>query len=247
MKEVPITANRRDSVGKGFARRERMAGNIPAVMYGPEVEPIPISVNEKAFRTAMKSTGGTSTLISLDVEGARNTVVLREIQRDPVSCKITHLDFHAVSMTRPMYLSIPISFVGTPRGVKTDGGIMQITMREMEVSCLPVDIPEKIELDVTDLGIGDSFHVSDVTIPKATILDPERRTIVVIAAPTVIKAEAVEEEEEGLEGVEGEEGAEAAEGAEGATEGKPGEGKPADGKTTEGKEPPKKDDKKKKK
>ena len=127
---------------------------------------------------------------------------------------------------------------------------MQITMREMEVSCLPVDIPEKIELDVTDLGIGDSFHVSDVTIPRATILDPEQRTIVVIAAPTVIKAEAVEEEEEGLEGAEGEEGAEAAEGAEGAegaTEGKPAEGKTAEGKPAEDKEPPKKDDKKKKK
>ncbi|MCK4302287.1 MAG: 50S ribosomal protein L25 [candidate division Zixibacteria bacterium] len=232
MKEVPITAIRRDSVGKGFARRERMAGNIPAVVYGPEVEPVPISVDERAFRTAMKAAGGASTLISLDVEGAKNTVVLREIQRDPVTSKITHLDFHAISMTRPMYLSIPISFVGTPRGVKTDGGIMQITMREMEVSCLPTDIPDKIELDVTDLGIGDSIHVKDVSIPKANILDSERRTVVVIAAPTVVKADAVEEAEE-AEVVEGEEGAEAAEGA-------------TEAETAEGKEPPKKDDGKKK-
>ncbi len=232
MKEVPITATRRDSVGKGVARRERMAGNIPAIVYGPEVEPVPISVDERAFRTAMKAAGGASTLISLDVEGARNTVVLREIQRDPVTSRITHLDFHAVSMTRPMYLSIPISFVGTPRGVKTDGGIMQITMREMEVSCLPTDIPDKIELDVTDLGIGDSMHVRDVSIPMAKILDPERRTIVVIAAPTVVKADAVEEAEE-AEVAEGEEGAEAAEGV-------------TEAETAEGKEPPKKEDDKKK-
>ncbi|MEA3297070.1 MAG: 50S ribosomal protein L25/general stress protein Ctc, partial [candidate division Zixibacteria bacterium] len=201
------------SVGKGPARRKRMAGSIPAVVYGPEVEPIPISLDEKAFRSTMNVSGRMSSLIKLDVEGNMNMVVMREVQLDPLTSKILHIDFHAISMTEPINLSIPVSFVGTPRGVKTDGGIMQITMREIDISCLPSDIPEKIEVDVSDLGIGDSIHVSEVTIPNTTIMSSEQRTIVVIAAPTVVKAETAEEVEEEL--AEGEEAAESAETAEG--------------------------------
>ena len=217
MKEVPISAWRRVTGGKGPARQTRMAGNIPAVVYGPEVEPIPITVDERAFRAAMKTSGGASTIFNLNVEGQENKVVLREIQRDPITSRIVHLDFHAISMTKPLHISIPVHFVGTPRGVKTDGGIMQTTMRELEVSCLPTEIPEALTLDVTDLGIGDSIHVKDVSVPKAQILAPPQRTIVVIAAPTVVKAEAVAAAEEGEEvAVEGAaaaaEGEEAAEG-----------------------------------
>ncbi len=216
MKEVPISASRRESLGKGPARQSRMAGTIPAVVYGPDLEPIPIAIEERALRTAMKSSSGAGTIFNLDVEGNENKVVLREIQRDPVTSKIMHLDFHAISMTKPLNISIPIRFDGTPVGVKTDGGIMQITMRELEISCLPTDIPESLVVNVEDLGIGDSIHVRDVEVPKVQILSAEQRTIVVIAAPTVVKAEAAAEGEELEEGVE--EGAEAAEGEEGATE-----------------------------
>lgn len=212
MKEVPISASRRELLGKGPARQARMAGNIPAVVYGPEVEPIPIAVEERALRTAIKSSSGAGTIFSLDVEGNESKVVLREVQRDPVTSKIIHLDFHAISMIKPLHISIPILFEGTPRGVKTDGGIMQTTMRELEISCLPSDIPESLVLDVEDLGIGDSIHVRDVEVPKVQILSPEQRTIVVIAAPTVVKAEAAAEGEELEEVLE--EGAEAAEGEE---------------------------------
>lgn len=207
MKEVSISASRRESLGKGPARQSRMAGNIPAVVYGPEVEPIPVAIEERSFRAAMKGAGSLSSIINLEVDGKTNKVVLREIQRDPITSRILHMDFHAISMTKPLHISIPILFEGSPRGVRTDGGIMQITMRELEISCLPTDIPEKLEVDVTDLGIGDSIHVSDVKLDKVQILAPEQRTIVVIAAPTVVKVdEPTEEEVE--EGVE--EGAEAA-------------------------------------
>ena len=167
MKEVALKASPRTSVGKGSARRTRRDGSSPAVVYGPEIEPLPIAVEERAFRAAVKTAAGGSTIISLDVDGKRNKVVVREIQRDPVTDKITHLDFHAISMTKPLHISIPIHLVGTARGVKTDGGIMQTTMRELEISCLPSDIPEYVEVDVTDLGIGDSIHVRDMEIPKA--------------------------------------------------------------------------------
>ncbi len=217
MKEISISASRRESLGKGPARQARMAGNIPAVVYGPEIEPIPVAVEERSFRAAMKTSGGSSSIINLDVDGAVNKVIVREIQRDPVTSRIVHLDFHAISLTKPLHISIPIHLTGTPRGVKTDGGIMQTTMRELEISCLPTDIPEELTIDVSDLGIGDSIHVSDISIDKVEILSPPQRTVVVIAAPTVVKveepAEGVEAADEGAEAAE--EGA-AAEGGEGA-------------------------------
>lgn len=195
MKEIALAASPRTSVGKGSARRTRRAGSIPAVVYGPEIESLPIAVEERAFRTAMKSAGGGSAIFNLEVDGKRNKVIIRELQRDPVTSKITHIDFHAISMTKPLHLSIPVHCVGTARGVKTEGGIMQTTMRELEISCLPSDIPEYVEVDVTDLGIGDSVHVRDLSITKAQILSEERRTVVVISAPTVMKVEAPVEEE----------------------------------------------------
>ncbi|MBD3257023.1 50S ribosomal protein L25, partial [candidate division GN15 bacterium] len=158
-----------------------------------------------------------STILSLTVDGKENKVLVREIQRHPVTSKVLHVDFHAISMNKPINVRIPINLIGTPEGVKTDGGIMQTTLRDLDISCLPKDIPDDFEVDVSQLRIGDSIHVSDIEIPNAEILTLERRTIVTIAAPTVIKAAATAEEEEEL--AEGEEGEAAAEGEEGAEEG----------------------------
>lgn len=210
MREIVVNAELRSEAGKGAARRTRSAGRIPAIVYGPETKPISVALEERAFHTAMKG-ANTSSIISLQVDGKVNKVILREIQRDPVTSKIVHMDFHAISMTKPLHISIPIHFVGIPEGVKTDGGIMQSTMREVEISCLPADIPEHFEIDVSELGIGDSIHLGDLKIPKAEFLADGKRTVVVISAPTVIKETVTAEEE----GVEGEEGVDAAEGAEG--------------------------------
>jgi large subunit ribosomal protein L25 len=220
MREVSITALKRDDLGKGPARRERMAGRIPAIVYGPEVKPYTVSVEEKEMRRALKAAGSIS-VFDLEIDGQQQKVIMREIQRDPVTTKITHIDFHAISMNKPISISVPVKFTGIPVGVKTDGGIMQVTMRELEISCLPTDIPDEVVIDVEELGIGDSIHVRNVDIPNVKILSNEQRTIVVIAAPTVIKETVTAEEGEGLEGEEGVEGAEGAEGeaAEGAEEG----------------------------
>ena len=213
MREIPITVQRRNDVGKGVARRTRMAGQIPGVVYGPETEPIPVSVEEREFRSAMRHASSGS-ILNLNLDGKETKAVLREMQRDPVTSRVLHLDFHAISMNKPIHVAIPIHFVGTPVGVKVDGGIMQATMREIEISCLPVNIPEHLEVDVSELRIGDSIHVGKVSIPNATILADAKRTVVVISAPTIIKAEAaaVGAEAAVAEGAEGE----AAEGAEGA-------------------------------
>ncbi|MCP4684096.1 MAG: 50S ribosomal protein L25/general stress protein Ctc [bacterium] len=216
MKEIAIAATARPETGKGSARRTRREGNIPAVVYGPEIEPMVLAVPEREFRAAMKA-ADSSSILNLNVDGKENRVILRELQRDPVTNKVVHMDFHAISMTKPINISLPIKFIGTPIGVKTDGGIMQATMRELEISCLPANIPDDFEVDVAELGIGDSIHVRDLEIPDVEILTPERRTVVVISAPTVIKSEDTEGEEEGEEGVEGVEGEGVeGEGAEGA-------------------------------
>ncbi len=218
MREIPLSAQKREAGGKGPARRNREAGMIPGVVYGPEIESFAIAVDEKELHRALKQAGITSFIYTLTVNGSSNKVVLREMQRDPITSEIMHVDFHAISMNKPLYISIPITFTGTARGVKSDGGIMQVAMRRMEISCLPQDIPEIIEVNVEDLGIGDAIHVGDIKLDKVDILDPEQRTIVVIAAPTVVTEPTTGEEELEGEEAEAEEGAEA-EGEEGEGEG----------------------------
>lgn len=220
MREIPITVQRRHEIGKGVARQTRLAGKIPGVVYGPDTEPIPVSVEEREFRTAMRHASSGS-ILNLNMDGKETKAVLREMQRDPVTSRVLHIDFHAISMNKPIHVAIPIHFLGTPVGVKVDGGIMQATMREIEISCLPINIPEHLEVNVSELRIGDSVHVGNISIPNATILADAQRTIVVISAPTVIKADATAAEAEAEEAAEGAE-AVAAEGAEAAAEGEAG-------------------------
>ena len=211
MKEVSIAARTRQSLGKGPARQVRMTGDIPAVVYGPDCDAISVAVSAREFHAAMRHSSGT-TIFSLDVDGKPNMVVLRDIQRHPLTSKVIHLDFYAISESRLLTISVPLKFVGTARGVKDEGGIMQVTMHEVEVSCLPKNIPAEVEIDISDLGIGESIHVKDLNIPNVEILTEERRTVVVISAPSVIKSAVAEGE--AAEGEEGAEGA-AAEVAEG--------------------------------
>lgn len=221
MRETALTATPRPELGKNAARRVRSVGQIPGVVYGPETKPISVAIDERAFRAAVKEAGGISAIFNLNVAGKENKVVLRELQRDPVTSRVIHIDFHAISMNKPIHISIPVHFVGLAEGVKSDGGIMQTTLRELAISCLPADIPERFELDISELRIGESIHVKDISIPKVEILSESQRTVVVISAPTVMKVEepTAEEVAEG-EAAEGEVAADA-------------EAKPAEGAATE--------------
>ncbi len=211
MKEVTLEASLRKTTGKGSARQSRMAGNIPAVVYGPEIDSFPIEVSEKVMRQAVKD-ASFNAIFDLQVDGKTNKVLIRDIHRDPITLKVTHLDFHAISMTKPIKLSVPISLVGEAIGVKVDGGIVQSAMREIEISCLPKDIIEVIEVDVSELNVGDSIHIRDISIANVTILAEERRTVVVCAAPSVVVEEETSEEDEedgDIDTAEGAEGADA--------------------------------------
>lgn len=240
MKEVTITVIPREGKGKGPARQTRMVGFIPGVIYGPETQPESIKVDNRAFNAAWKTAGGGSVIFSLDQGGKKTKVLIRELQRDPVTSNVIHVDFHAISMTKPIHLSIPIFLVGTPIGVKTEGGILQATMREIEISCLPTDIPEHVEINVENLHIGDSLHIRDFSIPKVKILEEPDTTIAVVSAPTVLKTV----EEEAAEALAAAEAAAAVPGAEGEAAAAGTEGKaPAEGGKKEGGEKKEKSEK----
>lgn len=191
MKEVSLAVHPRGGTGTTAARSHRQDGQIPAIMYGPELEkPIPIAVVDKEFRTILKGIEGGNAMFNLSLNGTTRKAILREIQRDKITSRVIHVDFHAISLTRPLHIKIPIHLKGIPLGVKNDGGVLQQTKRDVEISCLPADIPEFVEIDISNLAIGDSVHARDLSIPKATILEDDDQTFVVVSAPTAIETAA---------------------------------------------------------
>jgi len=224
MKEVKLTAEKRDGIGKGVARQARLHGHIPGVVYGPDTESFPILMKTVDLVTFLRHYGRSNVLIDLDVAGmpGERKVLIRELQRDPVKGTPRHIDMYQVSMKKKINLSIGIELVGVPEGVKI-GGILQHIIRELEIACLPADIPENVKVDVSELQIGDSMHVSDIVLDHVEILTSPGRTMVTVVPPTVIKVDEPKEGE-GEEGEEGEEGAAPAEGEAPAEGDKPAEG-----------------------
>ncbi len=217
MKEVVLKVRPREKRGKEYAKKLRKNGFIPAVVYGPETPSVPLEIETHSFSALLRGGLAENILITLtmgDQKDGGRKVLIREIQRDPVKGNVLHVDFHEISLTKKLTIQVPIHLVGTPEGVK-DGGILQHVLRELEIECLPTAIPEKIEVDVGNLKIGDSIHVADVKLEKVEILSDPQSSIVTVVPPTVFKeaevAPAVTEEEpevitEKKEGEEEEEG-----------------------------------------
>jgi len=204
MKEIVIKAKLRDKLGKEHAKKLRRQGIIPAVVYGAETPPLSLEVEAKSFLALLRSGLGENVIITLNIDDQKNgdkKVLIRELQRDPVWGNILHVDFQQISLSKKLTIKVPIHLVGIPIGVQQDGGILQHVLRELEVECLPTDIPEKIEVDVANLKIGDSIHVGDVKLEKGQMLSDPQGSIVSVVHPTVFKepevapAAAVEEPE----------------------------------------------------
>jgi large subunit ribosomal protein L25 len=231
-----LSADSRDARGKGSARKLRAGGRIPAVVYGRGREPLPIATEPRSLeRLLQQSDAGRNTLIDLTVEGHDGhgdvVVIVKELQTDPISGQLLHVDFNVVDLEHTIHVSVPVRLLGIPVGVTQDEGILDHTLREIEVECLPRAIPGSIDLDVSALKVDDSVHVSDLTAPKgAKILSDGSLSVVSVVAPRAVEEEvAAPEEGEAVEGVEGAEPVEGAEGAEGAE----GEAKPGDEKGDE--------------
>lgn len=171
--EAILDAVKRSTKGKNEARRLRAAGKIPAVLYGAQKAgdapaPEQVTVDPKPFMKILHSASGLNTLITLKVQGGSEArVLVKNVQLDPITHHLLHADFYRVNMDRKIKVTVPITLRGESRGVKQDGGVLDFVHREIEVEVLPANIPDSIEVDVTDLGIGDSVHVRDLSASAA--------------------------------------------------------------------------------
>ena len=185
---VPLAGRVRPGTGKGPARQARRAGEIPGVIYGSGETPTALAVPKKEFELALKTAhAGGNVIVALRLDGgAEQTAIIREVQRDPISHDILHLDFHHISLTEKVTIEVNVHLVGIPDGVKNGGGILEHITRTVEVECLPTQMPAHIDVDVTGLAIGDSVHVRDLKVENAEILSDEDVTIATVVPPTVM-------------------------------------------------------------
>lgn len=196
-----MEAQLRENKGKSAARELRRNGFVPAIVYGHKVEPATIKLPERRL-SRLLGLGGENVIINLTIdEGEAETVMLKELQIDPVTRRIIHADFMRVSLEEQVRTHIPITLIGTPRGVG-EGGVQEFLLRELDIECQAGEMPESIKIDVSSLNMGDQIRVRDVDLGEGmTIFDDLSTIIVTIAAPTILKVE--EEEELAVEEAEG--------------------------------------------
>jgi len=213
MQQTRLDAQIRDTSGKGAARSLRRTGKVPAVLYGRDEEVLSLQIDGYAFQSLLRSHGANA-LINLDVTGnGEETVIIKDLQHHPVKRNILHADFQRVSLDEKITTLVNIEIVGSAVGVR-DGGILTLVRRQLNVSCLPLDMPESIQVNVNDLNIGQSIQVSDLEIDddNIEILDDSILQIVSVIEPKVVlETVTTEEDEEDIEGEEGVEGEETTE------------------------------------
>src|SRR5712691_5401272 len=219
---VSLSASPRSTTGKGPARQARFRGQVPAVLYGRGRPTQALAVESHALEKALVGIDPESTIIELAVDGKKTQALIREIQRHPIRPDIIHVDFYEIHAQQKVTLKVPVHLVGAPDGVRNAGGVLDQVTREVEIEVLPENIPDRVELDVTALKIGDSLHTRDLSIPNAVILTgadltiatvvppraeevaaPAAETATEVAEPELIRKVREGEEEEGEAGAEG--------------------------------------------
>ncbi len=206
MELLELKANARTETGKGYARVLRRDGRVPAILYGPKTDPMPLSVAIYDLEQLIKKAKSRQQLVSLDVGdgAAARSAMIKELQVEPLSRNFRHVDFYEVDMTKKIRVGVPVVTTGKSIGVE-EGGMLQIIRREIDVICLPNAIPEKIEVDISNLNIGDSIHVEEITLEgDIEFPDDVNFTVVTILSTKTQELEA-EEAEEGAEEEGGEE------------------------------------------
>lgn len=202
-KEVTLTVQRRETRGKNSNRRLRKEQVVPAVVYGAGRDTVAIQVSAPTVERMLRE-GGENRIFKLQLEGADQSrhAMIRDLQTDATTDRLIHIDFLRVMMDEKIRVKIPIETDGVPTGVKNDGGVMDFVTREVEVECLPGDIPDSLVIDVSELHIGQHIEASELDLPSGVeLLEEEDRVLVSISAP---RQEEEIEEEEGEEWIEGE-------------------------------------------
>jgi large subunit ribosomal protein L25 len=195
MEKVIIEAIERKSINKRSRNSLRNEGRVPGVLYGSRMEPIPIDVTRAAINPVIFT--AETHLLSLKLDGHKDyECVVKEVQFDPVSDEVVHFDLIGLTRGEKIELEVPIRILGSAVGVK-EGGLLQESLHKLNIECLPVNIPQSLEIDVTNLNVGDSIHVADLSFGNITILNPEDTIVVSVVLPKVEKE--VEPAEEGEE------------------------------------------------
>jgi large subunit ribosomal protein L25 len=190
MATAQLSATARPGTGKGAARSLRRDGRLPAVIYGHAREPLALSVPERDFERLLEKVAAENTVIELHIDGSMSRTLIREIQRHPVKRNVLHVDFQELVAGERVIVRIPIVLQGIPDGVRHAGGILSQIMQELECRVDPLNMPGRIEVDVTSVTIGHSVHVSEITIPEGVeVLDDPESAVAIVAAP---KEEVVE-------------------------------------------------------
>ena len=209
--EANLKATLRESIGSGQSRRLRNDGLLPAVVYGLGMEPVSIALSAREFTNALKTEAGSNVILNLEVGKNKYTTLAREIQRHPYKNEFLHIDLIQIDLTQKVEANVQINFLGTPVGVKDEGGLVQTINSTITVSTLPSSIPSSLDLDISELNVGENATVLDVKLPEGVELASEDDDSILV---TITLPRAAVEEEEEIEGLEGEE-LEGEEGAEG--------------------------------
>jgi large subunit ribosomal protein L25 len=198
MSELKIEVEERRETGSGASRRLRAAGRLPAVVYGGGMDPVPIVVDRKTVADMLRQGGGANSVFLLRMAGTDKSrhVMTREISVDPISRQVVHIDFQRIDMSDKVRVSVPVALEGVPDGVKNHGGVLDFINREVEVECLPADIPAAIELDVSAMAIGDHLEVADLVLPDGVELTDDAPRVIVAVAHSRVAAEVEEAEAE---------------------------------------------------
>ncbi|MGA2144853.1 MAG: 50S ribosomal protein L25 [Bryobacteraceae bacterium] len=200
-KEITVSAEVRASRGKNEARRTRRAGQIPAVVYGAFKDPVSIAVNPRELLKIVRSSTGFNTIFTLSIAGGETTpVMLVDQQVDPLKGHLLHADLKRIDLTRRIRVTVPVHTTGEPKGVKVQGGLLEIITRAIEIECLPDDIPESFTVDVGELMIGQSKRSSDVALSGSVKLISSPETV--IAHIVALRAEEVPAEAAPVAGAE---------------------------------------------
>ncbi|MBW2310683.1 MAG: 50S ribosomal protein L25 [Deltaproteobacteria bacterium] len=200
MDTIRVDGKARIKTGKGASRKLRRTGRLPAVFYGPEAESIMISIDYLELVKSLKGRPPENVIFDLKIDsngGSQSKkVMIKELQRDPVTRDYLHIDFCEISMAREIETNIPIQLVNTPIGV-TKGGLVEHIRRELSVVCLPKDLVDEIEIDVSGLDIGETLHIADIALPSGLRATEDGDLIVAtVVAPTITAEEEEAEEEE---------------------------------------------------
>ena len=224
--KIVVQATTRESRGKNEARRQRVAGNVPATLYGGKDSAVSLTVNAKQVSQILRSATGHNTLFQVALGGKEQPAIVKDWQVDPVSGNLLHVDLLRIAMDVRMRVRVPVHTFGEPSGVKVEGGVFEIVTREVEIECLPAEIPTEFKMDVSGLGMNQALRAGDIPIDTAKmklVTEPERVLAHVVALRVeeekpadAVAAEAATPAEpevikKGKKEVEGEEGAEGGE------------------------------------